>query len=159
MKFSAGQGMTDLVVIPVHFKSNRAAFAGQDTAAQRDLEAEMLLAALPQVRARFGGDEDVVVLGDTNVLNKDEEAVAAFRAARFVDLNAADQPTYVSGQFQNPFDRAFVPDAAGNPQAQEFAQAGLDVFKHPPLSAAQYRRAISDHRMIRITLAVLADDD
>jgi hypothetical protein len=147
------------VVIPVHFKSNRAAFPGQDTAAQRDLEAEMLLAALPQVRARFGDEGDVVVLGDTNILDKNEEAVGAFRAASFVDLNAADQPTYVSGQIQNPFDRAFVPDAAGNPKAQEFAQAAFDVFKHPPMSAAQYRKAISDHRMIRVTLAILADDD
>jgi hypothetical protein len=27
------------------------------------------------------------------------------------------------------------------------------------MSAAQYRKAISDHRMIRVTLSILADDD
>lgn len=158
MKFSAGSGKTDIVVIPVHLKSNRAAFPGQNTAKQREVEAGMLLTALAEVRARFG-DDDIIVLGDTNVLKKEEKAVAAFRAAGFVDLNAADSPTYISGSFKSPFDRAFVPKADGNPKAKEFAQPSFDVFTHPTFSSAQYRRRVSDHRMIRLRIEVMTDDD
>lgn len=158
MKFSAGPANTDVVVIPVHLKSNRPAFQGQDSAKQREVESQMLLAALADVRAKFT-DDDVIVLGDTNVLTKGEKAVATFTAAGFVDLNAGDAVTYSSGQYQNPFDRAFVPQAAGNPKAKEFAATAFDVFRHLTLTAAEYRKLISDHRMIRITVEVMDDDD
>ena len=158
MKFSAGKGKTDVVVIPVHMKSNRPAFPGQDVVTQREVEAKMLLATLADVASQFA-DEDIIVLGDTNVLKRDEKAVAAFTSAGFVDLNSADLPTYLSGSWQNPFDRAFVPNPAGNARAKEFASPRFDVFRHPGMTTAEFRKNVSDHRMIRLTVEVSEDDD
>lgn len=158
MKFSAGKGKTDFVVVPVHLKSNRPAVPGQDVVKLREVEAGMLLAALADLAARFA-DEDIVVLGDTNVMKATEAAVGKFTAAGFADLNAADVPSYGAGSNRKPFDRAFVPNAAGNAAAKEFADPRFDVFEHPALSAADYRKKVSDHRMIRLTVGVSADDD
>ena len=36
---------------------------------------------------------------------------------------------------------------------------GLDVVEHPTLSAAEYRKKVSDHRLIRLTVEVTDDDD
>ncbi len=158
MKFSAGKDKTDVVVIPVHFKSNKPAFTGQDTAAQREVEAKMLLTALPDVKKKFSED-DIIIIGDSNYLNKNESAEVALIAAGFVDLNSADQITFISEVYKNPFDRAFVPNPQGNPKAKEFKNSKLDVFHHPTFNDAEYRKKISDHRMIRITVDVMADDD
>ncbi len=158
MKFSAGEGKTDVVVIPLHLKSNRPAFPDQDVAKQREVEVGMLLTALADVRSEFS-DDDFVLLGDINTQNKEEKAVKAFTAAGYLDQNTMDEPTYVGGSFQSPFDRAFVPNSAGNAKAKEFANPKFDVFKHPIMNAEEYRKKVSDHRMIRLTIEVLADDD
>ncbi len=158
MKFSAGAGKTDVIVIPLHLKSNKAVFPGQDVAKQREVEAGMLLAALADVKAQFN-DDDVIMLGDSNVVNKNEQAVKTFTNAGFVDLGVADEPTYVSGSYQSPFDRAFVPNSAGNVKAKEFSQCQFNVFKHPTMNVEEYRKKLSDHRMIRLTVQISADDD
>lgn len=157
MKFSAGPGKTDVVVLPIHLKSNRPAFEGQDTSAQRELEAKMLLAALPDIKAKFG-DEDIIIIGDTNFMNRREKAIAALVSGGFVDTNAADEDTYVTDTYKSPFDRAFIPNPE-QPSAKEFAHTRQDVFKHPTMNAPTYRKRISDHRMIRITVDVMDDDD
>jgi predicted extracellular nuclease len=157
MKFSAGQGKTDIVVFPIHFKSNRPAFEKQDTSLQRDAEARMLLAALADIRAKFN-DDDIIILGDTNCINKREKAIEALVAGGFVDLNATDELTYVTDTYKNPFDRAFVPNPE-KPSAKEFKRTRQDVFMHPNMTAPMYRKHISDHRMIRITIDVMEDDD
>lgn len=158
MKFSAGAGKADLVVIPVHLKSNRPAFPGQNVVHQRVVEARMLLAALAAVQQKFD-DEDIVILGDSNVMKADEATISEFTSAAYVDLNAADLLTYGTAGSGKPFDRAFVPSTLGNPEAGEFENSKLDVFMHPAMNAAEFRKKVSDHRMIRITVDVSSDND
>jgi predicted extracellular nuclease len=95
------------------------AFRRQNVTRQREIEVGMLLAVLKDVQEHFH-DEDIVVIGDTNVLKKDEMAVSAFTTSGFMDLNSADHPTYVTGPYKNPSDRAFVPNLVGNFKAEEF---------------------------------------
>lgn len=63
-KFRLAQGKTDIVVIPVHMKSNVGGV--YKTREQRAREAEFLIAEITKLRTVYS-DEDFVILGDTNV--------------------------------------------------------------------------------------------
>jgi endonuclease/exonuclease/phosphatase family metal-dependent hydrolase len=147
VKLSAGPGLTDLVVIPVHMKSNRGGVA--KTRLQRGLEANLLVAQLDFVRQHFE-DDDIVILGDSNCLNKDEVAIQTFVSAGFVDLNAADTPTLFNGNA--PFDRIFVTGGQG-----EFANSAMTV--HKTLAPADHKKRLSDHYMVTTTIDVRPDED
>ena len=60
MKFSAGDGKTDVVLIPVHLKANVGGVV--KTRKQRNVEAKMLTKALAKVRQEFH-DDDIIILG------------------------------------------------------------------------------------------------
>lgn len=147
VKFSAGRGLSDFVMIPVHMKCCLAAD-------QRAEEARTLVAALPAMRSYFR-DDDVFIIGDANMFDGGETAAEVYREAGFVDLNAKDRATHVQGF---PFDRAFVP------REPEFEGVGMRVFAREFLRARRlkvghFRDGYSDHFMIWIDVKVMGDDD
>ena len=147
VKFSAGNGLTDFVVIPVHMKSNvDGATLGRN---QRAAEARELAAQLAGVRTRFR-DSDVIIISDTNCLDAGEDALGTFVQAGFVDLNAEDLPTFVTGTA--PFDRALVP--RGQEEFRFSRQYAL-----VPTDRQAHDRSLSDHFLILTMLRVMADDD
>ena len=83
VKFSAGSNKTDLVLVPLHMKSNVGGAA--KTRVQRGLEAQLLVAQLTAIRQNFA-DDDLILLGDTNILKNNEQAAATFVSAGFRDL-------------------------------------------------------------------------
>lgn len=151
VKLSAGRGLTDIVVIPVHMKSNRAS-PGQRPRLHRGLEADLLVGALDDIMNHFW-DEDIVILGDFNTKHAREPAMRAFEKAGFLDLNAVDGGTYLSRR-NPPFDRILFP--RGQP---EFHGAELYVMTIEGMSDADFSRDYSDHRMAVAELTVLRDDD
>lgn len=149
--FTAGDGMTDFVIIPVHMKSNY----GGDFSARRAHEAQALGTALPEVRATFR-DQDVFVIGDTNSPHHADESIMAFEHAGLTDLNHDDDITYWRG---SALDRALVP--ADQP---EFASPRFEVFfdryaEENGISVEDFKVRWSDHRMVVFTLRVMPDDD
>jgi hypothetical protein len=153
-KFSAGEGLTDLVVIPIHMKSNA---GGKDvTSKQRSEEAKALSRSLGAVQNHFD-DDDLVILGDSNVLSADELALNRFRGIGLRDLNSHDEPTWIkSDQFAAaPFDRILVPD-----DQPEFASSALRVNSVSHLGDEKaFRERLSDHYLTQTEMAVMADDD
>ncbi len=147
VKFKFGNNRTDIVLIPVHMKAN---FRG-NFSAQREREAEALMNAISSVRSHFN-DQDIVILGDTNILTRTEGAIAKFRNAGFVDLNNADRTTMAEGSA--PFDRAFIPQ-----NQPEFSIAAQDVFEPEGVAKEEFRIKFSDHYMIRFVVRVMNDDD
>jgi endonuclease/exonuclease/phosphatase family metal-dependent hydrolase len=149
VKFSTRSGKTDLVVIPVHMKSNA---DGEDIGrAARQAEAAALIPKLAAVRSHFQ-DDDVVVIGDMNCLEASEAALAILADAGFRDLNARDAVTYRKGQFASPFDRVFVPE-----QQAEF-RFSLQ-YRLAPTDELLYQQRLSDHFLIKVAIQVLDDDD
>jgi hypothetical protein len=151
MKFSAGRGKTDIVVIVVHMKAD---YNG-DFAAHRGEEARALAAALPAVRTAFS-DSDLVIIGDTNCTQDREPAVAALEGAGLVDLNKGRTQTHWRG---GAMDRAFVP--ADQP---EFAGRAFGAVSGPYLDArrltpAEFKKWYSDHYLITTEVKVMQDDD
>lgn len=157
VKFSAVPGqdidvrLTDFVIIPIHMKSN----VGQrhDVIATRAQEARALVGALGQVSTAFGGEADIVILGDTNCKARDEEAIQTFIQAKFADLNEDDVPTYASGQLA-PFDRIFVPWGSVR-RAFQFSRQYV-LRSASPLAHDRY---LSDHYMVKTSIVVRRDDD
>ncbi|VTR93347.1 Extracellular nuclease, putative OS=Blastopirellula marina DSM 3645 GN=DSM3645_12526 PE=4 SV=1: Exo_endo_phos [Gemmata massiliana] len=154
MKFSAGKDKTDVVLIPVHLKANIGGVA--KTRRQRNVEAKMLTKALAKVRDAFR-DDDIIILGDTNILKNDEPATTTITHAGFNDLNFLDAATHQGGA---PFDRAFVADDT-NPKGRnkEFAHSAQEVFAHPDFNSQQFKKRLSDHYLIRFSIDVMDDDD
>ncbi|HEX2062613.1 MAG TPA: endonuclease/exonuclease/phosphatase family protein [Thermoanaerobaculia bacterium] len=154
VKFSFGEGKTDVVLVVLHMKSNRSSVP--PPVRRRELEAGTLVAALPQVRSAMD-DEDVVLIGDANVLSADEIAARIFTDADFIDLNADDEGTHVSTDTP-PFDRIFVPQ---DDEFEDSIQRVFDsAFRQPrQMSLKQFRRRFSDHFMIMTKVKVLEDDD
>lgn len=155
MKFRAGSadsGRTDFVVISVHMKAD---YKG-DFASHRLEEARALLAALPAVEEHFG-DQDVLVLGDSNAASDTEGTVVALVEAGFRELNTADRPTHYRGEAM--MDRTLVP--ADQP---EFASARFEVaserfMSERKLSAEDFKRLYSDHYLVVCEFEVMGDDD
>jgi len=151
IKFSAGAGKTDFVVIVLHMKAD---YNGQFET-HRKQEMDALIEALPAVRARFK-DEDIILTGDTNVTRADEPAIADLTGAKFVDLNAKNMSTTWRDGFT---DRTFVP--AKQP---EFASREFWVFSDPFLSKMRwkpgdFKKNLSDHYMVGTIVRVMEDDD
>lgn len=151
--FSFGKGKTDIVLIPVHMKSNRNGVPfGRK---RRTIEAKTLMQKIDVLQDHFQ-DKDIVILGDTNIMKNTEPAVNIFKAFGFKDLNSPDDATHASGA---PFDRFFVPD-----DQPEFLGSTQDVFDEAYLSKncivrADFVRRFSDHFMVTMKVKVLADDD
>ena len=147
VKFSAGNEMTDIVVISVHMKSS------QYEGAQRLREADALVDQLDAVRQHFD-DEDIVILGDFNCRNWDDAPIQAFVNAGFRDLNRRDAKTF---EDRWPFDRILVPKGSGrnNPNI-EFRNRRLKV--HLPGNDSFYDE-VSDHILISTLVGVTEDDD
>lgn len=148
VKFSLGPGKTDIVFIVVHMKSN----VGEDTETTREWEARLLMDQLSFVKSTFA-DDDIVILGDTNVLGGDEAAVVKYTQSGFKDLNAEDGPTTIRDE---SFDRIFT-RAAQN----EFQMSRQSVFGpgYLNLSSEEFLRRFSDHYMVTAQVNVAVDDD
>jgi hypothetical protein len=148
VKFSCGAGKTDLVVIPVHMKSN---VGGRETtSAQRALEAKGLMDQLAKIKSELD-DSDIVILGDLNVLSGDEAAVSNITRRSFYDLNENNVPTTYKGAA--PFDRIFVPK-----RQSEFDESLMYVLEsgHEP---KDHFVKLSDHYMVTTTVCLMDDDD
>ncbi|MBY0262771.1 MAG: hypothetical protein K2Q20_10530 [Phycisphaerales bacterium] len=151
VKFSAGPGKADFVVIVLHMKAD---YNG-DFAAHRQQEAEALVDALPAVRDRFT-DRDIVLLGDTNQIADTEPSSKAFQAAGLTDLNPGTTRTnWRSGTM----DRVFVP--AGRPAFDQptFLSAS-DAFKRSRgWDDREFKRRLSDHFLVVTRVRAVPDDD
>ncbi len=151
IKFSAGAGKTDFVLIVLHMKAD---YNGK-FAAQRKQEMDTLLEAMPAVRSHFH-DEDIVLTGDTNATSTDEPAIADAVASGFIDLNARNISTTWRGSYT---DRTFVP--SGQP---EFASREFWVYDDAFLSKMRWRpgdfkKNLSDHFMVGTLVRIMDDDD
>ncbi|HEX8877894.1 MAG TPA: endonuclease/exonuclease/phosphatase family protein [Phycisphaerales bacterium] len=151
VKFSAGPGKSDFVLIVVHMKAD---FDGR-FARHREEEARALAALLPDVRRVFK-DEDVLVLGDTNMTDDNEPAEKIYENAGLKDLNTANAGTHWRG---GGTDKIFVPTTQA-----EFAASAFRVINHDrvlgrTMSPAAYKRRFSDHYMVTTTIQVQDDDD
>lgn len=146
--FSTGEGMTDLVIIPIHMK----AYDDESSANQRAMESAELVEAL----AQNPGDPDILIIGDSNCHKRTEQAITNYADAGFIDLNTRDQSTHVGNA---PLDRVFIPD--GQP---EFAKKFFQVFDKPymarrRLKATDFHEQYSDHYMVITTIKAGEDDD
>jgi len=151
LHFSAGEGLTDFVIIPIHMKSNY----GGDFAPHRAEEAQALAAALPAVERELG-DRDVFVIGDTNSSAHDDDAIRTYERAGLTDLNSDDQITYWRGA---ALDRVLVPMSQ-----PEFASPRFEVFfddyaRARGIDLEDFKTRWSDHLMVVFTLDVMDDDD
>lgn len=151
MKFSAGERLTDLVVVAVHMKAD---FDG-DFAEHRREEAEALARALPEARKAMH-DDDLVVMGDTNCTGKNERAITALRSAGLFDPNTKGERTHWRG---GAMDKTLVP--ADQP---EFAGHRFEVMSDRYLEARrwspeEFKRRLSDHYMVVTEVRVMRDDD
>jgi endonuclease/exonuclease/phosphatase family metal-dependent hydrolase len=151
MRFRAGDGLTDLVLIPLHMKAD---FQGT-FADHRAREAGALASALDATK-RTLKDHDLVLLGDTNITEHREAARKTFVDAGFEDLNAEELQTHWRG---GTTDRVFVPV-----HQPEFTDASFEVMSDDFLKSrgwrpSDFKRALSDHFMVVATIRVQSDDD
>ncbi|MBY0311408.1 MAG: hypothetical protein K2W85_05015 [Phycisphaerales bacterium] len=151
MKFSFGDGRTDVVMIVVHMKAD---YQG-DFAAHRSEEARALVDALPAVKQAFG-DQDIIIIGDTNCVGEREPAMQAFEAAGLRDLNSSGKQTHWRG---GSMDRAMVP--ANQPEfAGSAMSVGSDEFlRTKRWEPREFKRRLSDHYLVVSTVKVMGDDD
>jgi endonuclease/exonuclease/phosphatase family metal-dependent hydrolase len=152
--FSAGKGLTDFVVIVVHLKANTTGNFAQ----HRAEELKELVAKLPHVTKAWPGEKDLVILGDTNMLDDDREpGLKALEKQGFKDLNKGKLDTHTA-KGKQPFDRIFVPK-----DQPEFARSSQEVFedfmKRERLSFYEFRARFSDHYIVVTEIRVVADDD
>lgn len=158
-KFSFGSGKTDLIVVPVHLKANTGGVVFDD---HREDEVDELLAKLPGViAAKFPGEADVVVLGDTNILKASEDAVAKLTGSPFgfKDLNKLDVDTYAKPG-NTPFDRIYVPAGQDEFKFSKLRVVGMPVAQGRGIEdEKEFVRRLSDHFMVTTTVRVLDDDD
>jgi len=164
VKLSFGEGKTDVVFIPVHLKSNRNEDNPADktfTQRQRAAELKAFVTQLPKLKEHFK-DDDIVLLGDTNILG-DEDTANVLTEAAFVDLNSDEQgTTAVWGDGSNgyrtaPFDRIFIPKSQN-----EFAESRLHVHRTSNGTDDEiklFRRNLSDHYLISSVIKIQRDDD
>ena len=151
VKFSAGDGMTDFVVISLHMKSNSSGEGEYDPEDLRLMEADALAEQLDGVRTAHG-DEDIILIGDTNCKEADEDAMQTYAGAGFTDLNSSDAVTYKKGQWASPFDRVLVPNGQN-----EFRYSRQYVLE--PTDASDHYGRYSDHFLVKVAVRVLEDDD
>ena len=151
VKFSAGEGKSDLVIVSLHMKSNWKVEGEPAPVELRKLEAENLVAQLDKVREKFG-DDDIVLLGDTNCITSDEPAIKAFLDQGYRDLNISATITYDNERYQSPFDRIFIPKTQ-----TEFKYSFQYVLT--PTTKRHHERRLSDHFLVKAAVQILEDDD
>jgi len=151
IKLSRGDGKTDIVVVALHMKANTLRGDNDPNIDQRSHEAELLVGQLDEIRENFS-DDDVVLLGDTNILQSNEPSMRKFREAGFVDLNEKGAPTFVDGKA--PFDRILVPRGR---EGREFAFSRQYVLR--ACDPGAHKEFISDHQMVVTVVKVMDDDD
>ena len=149
-KFSAGDGLTDFYVIPMHLKSD---YQGKFDA-HRAEEARELIAQLPQRIS--DGDHDIIIAGDSNADTHNEPAVEALVGAGFVDLNARDTSTHVR---YGALDRIFVPADQPEFKGRVFEVLSENYRSAKGLSSEAFKKYYSDHFMVITTIVVMPDDD
>ena len=138
-----------IVIIPIHMKSNYGGATKNKIV--RHKEAQTLCGQLDAVREALQ-DESLMLIGDTNILDKNEAAIDTFVTNGLVDLNNDDGATYWSRRYgESPFDRAFV--AADR---EEFKYSRQYVMRSSDLKA--HDRFISDHYMIKVSVKLYLDD-
>jgi endonuclease/exonuclease/phosphatase family metal-dependent hydrolase len=164
VKLSFGEAKTDVIFVPIHLKSNRNEDRADDptyTMRQREAELAAFAGLLPSLQQHFS-DQDIVVLGDTNILGGQTTSKVLTERA-FVDLNRDEQGTTAvwgdgsTGYKTAPFDRIYVP--ASQP---EFSRLEMKVHRTAGGTddeIKRFRRTLSDHYLISSTIAILADDD
>ncbi|MDX2016258.1 MAG: hypothetical protein SFY95_01300 [Planctomycetota bacterium] len=151
MKFSAGPGRSDFVLVMVHMKAD---YQGQ-FAAHRGEEARALVEALPDTRRVFG-DQDVVVIGDFNITSEVEPADETLTAAQFAGLNPGRVSTTWRG---GTTDRAFVPIKQPEFASRAFESVNPAFQRSRGIDAREFKRRYSDHDLIVTELRVAQDDD
>jgi hypothetical protein len=143
-----GTGKTDIVVVPVHMKSNFGSAAiGRST---RKKEAEALVSQLSAISDHFD-DKEIIIAGDTNFLSADEAAADAFADANLRDTNSLDFPTFIGSGIGAPFDRFFVSDSPVFTFARQYVLRATEPVAHDEF--------LSDHQMVLISFRVKNDDD
>jgi hypothetical protein len=155
VKFSLGDRKTDVVLVPVHMKSNAGGGITQMSKV-RALEANCLIRCLGQIQNQYR-DDDLVILGDLNCLVREEPALQRFRMLGFRDLNQDDQLTWIKDRLFDPapFDRFLVPE-----EQPEFRNSPFRVFReHGFETEKEYRERLSDHYMILTEIKLMDDDD
>lgn len=166
VKLSAGEGKSDFLFVPLHLKAN----SGKGTEAQRELEVHLILKGLQAVRSREGED-DVVLMGDTNMLSTDEPGARLLKHHGMRDCNGSDLDTWLTtdNRFTNaPFDRIFV--MSDQPETRlscgmEAADPSMRFDVVTPtewiagLSTPAFRQRLSDHQMVRTSVCIGPDDD
>ncbi len=155
VKFSFGDKKTDVVLIPLHQKSNSRGGVTKMSKV-RAAEAGALVRALGAVQNHFK-DDDLIILGDLNCLLREEPALLRYRAAGFRDLNFTDDLTWIKERIYDPapFDRILVPD-----EQPEFKDCRFTVFReHSFASEREYRQQLSDHYLVYTDIKVMDDDD
>lgn len=167
VKLSAGPGRSDFLFVPLHLKANSGR-AGQSEA-QRELEMHLILKGLEAVRSEHA-ENDVILLGDTNMLSTTEAAAQLLRQHGFRDCNSDDQATWLTTDVaftDAPFDRIFVmrdqPETANSCVVTTEQGMPFEVVKPTDwvagMTAQTFRERLSDHQMVRTTVWVGADDD
>lgn len=142
-------GMTDFAVVVLHMKAD---YQG-DFADHREVEAELLAAAIPSIRSNI--DKDIILIGDANCKGHSEGAVQRFVQAGFKDLNQGDQATH--WRF-GPLDRAMVPNRPVFSNAR-FTVARETFLQNRNIDDTEFKKRFSDHFLISFRIAVVADDD
>lgn len=168
VKFSADAGKSDFVAVPVHLKSN---IGGKATEDARAYEVELIQEGLEKLKAQHN-DDDLIVMGDTNMLASDEPAGASFSAMGLKDCNARDLRTHLPGRRGEkaaPFDRVLVmaqqPETAPSCPAKGNGKGPLDFKIVRPaelqqgMTTSEFRKRLSDHLMVRTGFCVMNDDD
>lgn len=162
VKFSFGEGKTDVVLVPVHLKSNRNDVNPTDklyTQNQRQAEVSAFAAQLKTLKEKFK-DQDIVLLGDTNFLDVEDETPRILVNAGFKDLNAIEDGTtaaWGSGYSSAPFDRIFVP--SNQPEFKSSAQKTHKTKNGTDDEIKDYKKRHSDHYLISCVIEVGNDDD
>lgn len=146
--FSAGPGLTDVLVVVCHNKSDY----GGSFDVHRGEEAELFLSELPAARP----DPDLLLIGDMNCDSRDEPLLRRMTAAGWVDLNAADIPTHIR---YGPLDRALVPAAQPEFSGRTFEVMSASFLDSRGLSPEEFKIRFSDHFMVVTGVLVGPDDD
>ena len=152
VELSAGDGLTDVVFVPVHLATRFELYFFEDGTAHRTAESASLAKALPDVMDEFH-DKDVVVLGDFNIELATEGATEALLDGGWRDLNCADYGTH---HLDLPLDRIFVPD-----DQPEFGLPGNFFRVIPPEAKSwlDFTDRWSDHLLVVCDVLIGRDDD
>jgi endonuclease/exonuclease/phosphatase family metal-dependent hydrolase len=162
IKLSFGEGKSDMVFVPVHLKSNRneANPADKDfTKKQRQEEIRVFVDQLRHLKSHFH-DEDVVMLGDTNVLGDEDATLKQLVQAGFVDLNESDSGTTAAwgeGYASAPFDRILVPNS--QPEFQGAVQKIHRTKNGTDEEIRDFKKRLSDHYLVSCVVKITNDDD